>query len=122
MGHCWREPWKARCARWESHLGSRICVALDCSHDPGSDYNSGNRFVGCHPDENGKPKKTFHKPTCRECEMLFPNSCGNGNANIGSSSDAVDVSATSPVEDDSVAPDDSSAPKGDDSSEDVRLL
>ena len=85
VGYCWFKPWKAKCGDKDG----KSCVALDCSHDKGNKVNAGNRFVGCHRDtDSGKKKKPFHKPTCKECKLIFKNACrGKGWKGVSNNAD-----------------------------------
>lgn len=62
---CWKDPWNADCNRSRRYNGNNYCVDLSCEHD------DENRFVGCHKD------KPWHRPTCDECNHLFPKACGD---------------------------------------------
>ena len=63
VGVCWYKPWEAECepGNTRTYNGNKYCKALNCEHDKGNDNNDGNRFAGCHRDDDGNRKKPFHR-------------------------------------------------------------
>mmetsp|Transcript_15745 Transcript_15745/g.27963 ORF Transcript_15745/g.27963 Transcript_15745/m.27963 type:complete len:190 (-) Transcript_15745:86-655(-) len=82
VSSCWQHPWKARCRKWERYDGERYCQRLTCNHDDRS------RYSGCHKDlDTGDRKLPWHKPTCDECEHIFPRACKYNNKRKSSDDD-----------------------------------
>jgi len=96
LASCWYQPWDAFCERSTTFLGETFCTHLNCEHDVASDSgDDGNRYSGCHPDENGDRKRGWHKPTCKECQTVFKFACQNNYLTTSSSETEVKKSSSS---------------------------
>ena len=73
VGVCWYKPWEATCERSAKYAGNKYCKALNCEHDKGTDDNDGNRFAGCHRDDDGGRKIPFHRCNLLMCYIINRN-------------------------------------------------